>query len=138
MKALILKYGLELVIFLALFFAPISNSLYAVGALIIFDTFTGIWASVHKCGWKSFTSSKFKRIVPKLLLYPMVIIVAKVAEDYLLSEIPWVRVSTGLLAAVEVKSIYENISVILGFDIWNKFQDTIVKLRKEDNAGKQE
>jgi hypothetical protein len=139
MKDSLIKYGFELIVFLALFFAPISNALFAVGVLIVFDTVTGIWAAVHNGGWASFVSSKFKRIVPKLLLYPLVIIVAKVAEDYLLMEIPWIRVSTGLLAAVEVKSIYENISVVLGFDIWNKFQDTIVKLRKEDkDAGKQE
>jgi hypothetical protein len=132
MKDTLIKYGLEILIFLALFFSPIASSLWAVGSLIVFDTITGIWAAVHKGGWKVFTSTKLKRIVPKLILYPLVIVVANISEIYLVNEIPWVKVSTGLLAAVEVKSIYENISVVLGFDIWNKFQDTIIKIRKED------
>lgn len=133
MKALILKYGTEMFVFLALFFAPISDALWATGSLIVIDTITGIWAAVHKGGWAAFISSKFKRVIPKLLLYPLVVIVAQIAENYLLYEIPWVRVASGLLAAVEVKSIYENTSVVLGFDIWNKFQDKIVKLREDKN-----
>jgi len=136
MKDLLIKYGLELLIFLALFFAPIGNAMWAIGTLIVFDTLTGIWAAVHKGGWKEFTSAKLKRIVPKLILYPLVIVVAQIAEIYLVNEIPWVKVSSGLLAVVEVKSIYENISVVLGFDIWNKFQDVIVKIRKEDAGEK--
>jgi hypothetical protein len=131
MKNFLIKNLLDIGMFLTVFFSPVETSLYAVGSLIVFDTFTGIWASVHRFGWESFTSTKFKRIIPKLLLYPLVVIVAKVAEDYLLYEVPWVKVSTGLLAAVEVKSIYENASIILGFDIWNKFQDKIIKLKKD-------
>lgn len=121
----------EILAFLAIFFAAIQGALLAIGFLIMADTFTGIWATLKKDGVKSVTSRKAGRILTKLILYPLAIIVAKVAEDHLAPSIPWVEVTAGILAAVEVKSIFENISIVLGFDLWDRIKKVIWKDKEE-------
>ena len=109
--------------------ADIKSALFAIGFLIIADTVTGIWASVNTNNY--ITSRKGGRIISKFLLYPLSIIVAKVAESYLSPGIPWVEVTSGIIAIVEIKSIFENISLILGFDLWKRVKETIWKDREE-------
>jgi phage-related holin len=123
--------GAEIFAFLAIFFSDILGALVAIGFLIMSDTFTGIWAAWKEGGRKSVTSGKLGRILSKIILYPLAIIVAKVAEDYLAAEIPWVRVTMGILAIVEVKSIFENISKVLGYDLWSKIKDQLSRSIKE-------
>ena len=130
-KESISHYFLEILAFLAMFFTEISSALYAVGFLIMVDTFLGIWAAVHVSGWKSITSRKAGRIISKFIVYPLAIIVAKVAQEYLSPSIPWVDVTTGIIATVEVKSIFENSSVILGYNLWQKIKKAIWKDKEE-------
>ena len=80
----------EIVAFITIFLVDIQASLLAIGFLIMADTFTGIWGAWKSNGRKSVTSRKAGRVVSKLILYPLAIIVAKVAEDYLAQSIPWV------------------------------------------------
>lgn len=122
-----LSYFLEVLAFLAIFFSELAAALYAIGFLIMADTFLGIWAAKHVGGWEAITSRKAGRIVAKLILYPLAIIVAKVAEEYLSPSIPWIDVTTGIIATVEVKSIFENSSLILGYDLWQKIKKAIWK-----------
>ena len=130
-KESISHYFLEILAFLAMFFTEISSALYAVGFLIMVDTFLGIWAAVHVGGWKSITSRKAGRIISKLIVYPLAIMVAKVAQEYLSPSIPWIDVTTGIIATVEVKSIFENSSVILGYNLWEKIKKAIWKDKDE-------
>lgn len=122
----------EILAFLVIFFAALQGALLALGFLIMIDTFTGIWASVKSNGVESVTSRKAGRIVTKLVLYPLAIVVAKVAEDYLVSSIPIVEVTTGILAVVEVKSIFENMGSILGFDLWQRIKKVLWKDKVEE------
>jgi phage-related holin len=124
---------LEVTAFLSLFFAGLAPALFAIGFLIMMDTVTGIWAAYNKGGRKSITSRKGGRIVMKLILYPASVIVAKVAEQYLLPEIPFLKVTLGILATIEVKSIFENISLLLGFDLWDRIRERIWKDKGEDD-----
>lgn len=123
----------EVVAFLVLFFAPIQEAIFAVGFLIMADTFTGIWASWKKGGVESITSRKAGRIITKLILYPTAIIVAKVAENYLAPDLPLIKITTGIVATVEVKSIYEKISMLLGFNLWDKVKKAIWKDKEVDD-----
>jgi hypothetical protein len=131
--------------YLVSFFTDIQSSLFAVGFLIMADTFTGVWAAwklgikEHGSFWNGFRavqSRKAGRIVIKLILYPLAIVVSKVAEEYLSPAIPWVDVTCGILAVVEVKSIFENISKILGFTLWKYVQDRLWKDKIDTDAGK--
>jgi len=127
MKDKVLVTIAEILAFITIFFSELQSALIAVGFLIMMDTFTGIWGSWKTKGRKSIHSSKIGRIISKLILYQLAIIVAKVAETYLSPVIPWVDVTAGILAIIEVKSIFENISIILGFDLWDRVRKSIWK-----------
>ncbi len=133
MKEKLISILPHIITFLIVFFSSISASLFAIGFLILADTFTGIWASWKKHGRSSITSRKAGRIVAKFIIYPLSIIVAKVSQEYLAPAIPWVDVTTGILAMVEVKSIFENMSLILGFDLWDKLKKAIWKDKQSIN-----
>jgi len=122
---------LDILAFLAIFFADLQGALLAIGFLILADTYTGIWAAYKKDGIKAITSRKAGRIVAKFILYPLSLIVAKVSEQYLSPAIPWIDVTAGILAVVEVKSIFENMSLILGFDLWEKIKKQLWKDKTE-------
>lgn len=132
MKDVFLQHIAEILIFVTVFFASINVTILAIGFLILADTFTGIWGVVNTTGWSSFTSRKLSRIINKLIFYPLSIIVAKVFETYFLTPVPLVDVTAGILATIEVKSIYENISNILGFDLWSKIKKHIVKTKPDE------
>lgn len=118
---------IEISAFMVIFFSDIKAALLAVGFLVMSDTFTGIWASYNANGIKSITSRKAGRIIAKLILYPVAIIVAKVAEEYLTPSIPFVDVTAGIIATIEFKSIMENISLILGYDLWQRIKKQMWK-----------
>ena len=118
--------------FLAVFFSSIQSALWALGFLIMVDTFVAIWASWKHKGSESITSRKMGRIITKIILYPLAIIVAKVAQEYLAPAIPWTDVTAGIIATVEVKSIFEKISLLLGFDLWQKVKKVLWKDKIED------
>lgn len=126
--------ALYIISFLGAFFSDINATLGAIGFLILADTFTGVWAAWKEGykkegtiwkGWKHVTSRKGSRILIKLVLYPLAIIVAKVAEDYFMARIPWIDVTAGILAGLEIKSIFENIGEILGFNLWKRIAEKI-------------
>jgi hypothetical protein len=131
MKSNFTSATLEIMAFLVIFFAEIQAALFAIGFLILSDTFTGIWAAWKNEGKSSVTSRKMGRVITKLILYPLAIIIAKVAEQYLAPVIPWVEVTLGILAIVEVKSNFENISKILGFNLWDRVKKAIWKEKEE-------
>ena len=125
--------------FLVVFFSSLQESLWAIGFLIMVDTCVAIWASWKNHGVASITSRKAGRIITKIILYPLAIIVAKVAEQYLVPEVPFIKVTTGIVATVEVKSIYEKISLLLGFDLWQRIKKVLWKdkldlIGDEDNG----
>jgi len=131
LKESVSSYILEVLAFLAVFFIELSAALYAIGFLVMADTFLGIWAAKQTGGWKSITSRKAGRIISKLIVYPLAIIVAKVAQTYLTPTIPWIDVTAGIIATVEVKSIFENSSVILGYNLWQKIKKAIWKDKEQ-------
>lgn len=136
MKNTVVEYGMAVIAFLAAFFAEIEPILWSIGFLIMTDTGLAIWAVWKNQGRKSITSRKAGRIITKMILYPLSIIVAKVAEQYLAPDIPWVKVTSGIVATVEVKSIFEKMNLLLGFDLWDRIKNAIWKEKEEENAGR--
>lgn len=127
MKNGIIDYVIAVGGFLAAFFSELQSFLWAIGFLIMTDTFLAIWASWKHHGVKSITSRKAGRIITKLILYPLAIIVAKVSEDFLAPDIPWLKVTTGIVATVEIKSIFEKMNLLLGYDLWYRIKKAIWK-----------
>lgn len=125
-------FGVEILAFLAIFFAELEPTLWAIGFLIMTDTGLAIWATWKKNGFKSVRSRKLGRIITKVILYPLAIIVAKVAEQYLAPSIPWVDVTAGIVATVEIKSIFEKMSLLLGFNLWDRIKKAIWRDKLEN------
>jgi hypothetical protein len=133
MKSEITEYIFAIGGFIASFFSDLQPLLWSIGFLIMTDTGLAIWASWRIHGRKSITSRKMGRIVTKIILYPLAIIVAKVAEQYLAPDIPWLKVTTGIVATVEIKSIFEKMNMLLGYDLWSRIKKAIWKDKHQDN-----
>jgi phage-related holin len=112
--------------FILAYFAPIGGALMACGVLVAVDTITGVLASKKKRIILS--SSMLYRIAPKLLVYNLLIITGFVIQKEMsVSWIPFLEISTGVIALIEFKSILENAAVILGKDVWAYIKDIVNK-----------
>lgn len=109
-----------LAIFAAL--APIHSVLLVVGILIIGDLILGIWAAFKR--GEEISSSGLRDTVTKLFVYNMVIVLGFIVQNHLV-DLPFVKVSASLIGIVEIKSVFENASDILGKPI---FKEVLKKL----------
>lgn len=114
---------------------PAIETIAFAGFMIFVDTVTGIMAAV--CRGEKINSTKLKRVVSKLIVYPLAVLMGSFAE-YLLPAIPFLKASATLLIVVEGTSVLENINDILGFNlfqmvkIWiTEGKDAMVKYRME-------
>jgi phage-related holin len=103
----------------------------AVCVLLIADFITGVWASIKLKGWESINSRRMAHSITKIILYNLAIIISYMTQTYLFSEIPWLDISVGFIASVEIFSMYENIKKITGLDISLAVKGWIVN-RKSD------
>lgn len=128
MKNQVIETGFDIIVFLTMFLFTMNGALWAIGILIFSDTFTGIWGAVHRDGgWKAIESRKLGRIITKMVIYPLALLIAFVAQNILTPSIPWVSVTMGVLATVEIKSIFENMTKILGFPFLTMIKKAIWK-----------
>jgi hypothetical protein len=103
----------------AAIFAPIKAVLLVTGLLIFADLITGILAA-RKKGQK-ITSAGLRRTVTKVCVYNVAIMVGFLAETYMLEGfIPISKIASGLIAVVELASLYENLNVIHGSNIFKE------------------
>ena len=107
---------LDLVMLVLAFFSPVETAVLAVIVLCFFDTITGIIAA-YKRGEK-ITSNKGFRTIIKIVVYSILILCSHLIEKTLLDYIPLVKIATSAVALIELKSLYENASSILGLDLW--------------------
>lgn len=109
---------------LVLLLTPIHPVIISVGVLIFADAFIGIWAA-YKRG-ERISSKRMGDSIVKMLVYQLVLISGYLVQTYLLSDfIPVVKLAAGYIGMVELKSLLENSSTILGRDI---FKEIISKL----------
>lgn len=114
-----------------LYLSPIHDLIHAVIFLIAMDFITGLWASL-KAG-ESFSARKMRGTVNKVALYFIAIISAYVLQKMMLESWDFniTRYVSLFIAATELKSIYENISRILGVQLFkNLFNEIIAKLKQ--------
>ena len=93
---------------------PIAEMLLFTGFMIFFDAATGIWASKRR--GEVLSSTKMKRSVSKVIIYPLAFIISSWAER-ILPNIPFIKGAATILIAVEGKSVLENFNDILGFNV---------------------
>lgn len=137
MKAKLTSLSTEILMFLGLFIAEMSLAMFVMGILIMIDTTTGVWAAFKKGGTNAITSRKLGRVITKLVLYPICILVAWLMQ-YMVPEIPFTKVTLGILATVEGKSIFENVSKILGYDLIDRLKKAIWKDKTGQDADRKD
>lgn len=94
-------------------FMPAKEMLASVLFLIVVDLITGILAS-RKQGIP-ITSSAIRRTISKLIIYEVVIMIAFIAQKYLLADsIPASNIVAGLIGITELTSCLENLNAISG------------------------
>lgn len=93
-------------------FAPLQDSMMAVGALITLDFIFGILAA-KKAG-KPIKSKRMADTLIKALVYQLLVISGFVAETYLAPYIPLTKAILGFIAMVEIFSIGESFTIITG------------------------
>lgn len=106
------------------YLAPIHSMLIVVGILIFGDMILGIWAALKR--GEEISSSRLRDTVSKMFIYHMVLILGfLVQNDLFQGLIPVAKLSASVIGMVEIKSVFENASEILGRPI---FKDVIKKL----------
>lgn len=119
MKDVANKYLFPLILSALSVFAPIKGMIITVFISIIVDLITGILAA-KKRGEK-ITSAALRRSVSKLLIYETALLVSFLVETYLLSDsIPITKLVGGILGSVEMLSIYENLNVVSGNNLFGR------------------
>lgn len=121
---------LEIVSFLIALFSPTVGGLLLIGLLIFADTITGVIKSVKKHGWKGFKSRNLSNgLVPKLTMYPLILLIASGCESQF-PNIPFIKSSVFLLMCIELRSLVENMNIILKINLFNYIKTFILKGRK--------
>lgn len=119
----ILKWTDLLILMILSVFAPIKGLIITTALMIAVDLLSGILAA-RKRG-EAITSAGLRRTVSKLFVYEVSVCMSYLAEHYMTTLLPFVKMSSTMIAIVEMKSIYENMNTISGNDI---FQSLITKL----------
>jgi len=123
-------------------FAPVIDLLIATGMFVVADIILGIWAAYRR---KDKITSKAATIgiAGKLILWPLIVILAGIAE-YVLPEVPFIKGAGFLIIAIEGWSILENIETISGKKLLHLIKVLVEKGKKglfnelSKNSGKRD
>lgn len=95
--------------------APLRPLLLAGMFLVVADLATGVWAAKKR--GERIHSAGLRRSFSKAVIYSLGLVVVFVAEKYLLDDLLGgvaVKLASGSIALIEVKSILENLSCVNG------------------------
>jgi len=112
------------------FFSPIAWLTLGVGFFVAFDWVTGIVKAKKKN--IPITSGGFFRTFVKFAMYSIAIISTRVLELLLHDkmDIPFASLLAGFIIVMEYKSIMENISEVVGVNLWEFIKDKVIKIKK--------
>lgn len=124
------------------FLFPIRGLIVAVGLAIVLDTIIGIFKAKKLNGWNSVSSKKLSAIISKMFLYQGAIILFYMMDKFILGEfialfigVPLflTKVLAATLCFIEIKSIDENIEIITGKSVWNRFKEILARAKEAKN-----
>ncbi len=97
-------------------FAPAKSIVLTSLALVVIDLITGIWAAKRR--GEPITSQGLRRTLTKLAVYESALLLAFLAEQYLISDLlPVSKIVSSYIGVVELKSVLENVNDIGGNDL---------------------
>jgi len=122
---------------IAIFFAPVKGILITVGAFIILDTISGIWKS--KVNKIPITSRAMSGVISKMVLYQLTVLTTYLLDYYILGDILeslfgipglMVKAVSLLLIFIECQSINENYKIARGIDLWKEFKKLLRRAKE--------
>jgi hypothetical protein len=105
--------------FLVVYFAPAYPIMIGIGFLVTMDFVTGILAA-RKRG-EEITSKKMRPTIMKGFGYMAAILIAFVMQNIFLTDMEVMKIVSGLVAMIELKSLDENLTAITGKSIFKQF-----------------
>jgi phage-related holin len=118
------------------FFAPVTYAFIFIGILVAIDTITGIMKA-GKDDVRNITSKKGFSLVPKLIFYFLLVIVAHCCACWVDPQVPFVKLVLIGIGWIEIKSIDENYKVLAGHSFIDKIMEGMksinqIKRHKDD------
>ena len=119
--------------------SPVSGVMITMVFLIIVDFITGAYASIKNR--VPIRSRRIGHTISKFFIYNLVILAAFFLEEYIVNEVPFLKIIAGFIAITEIKSILENYNRIYGVNPFKALtnllkqtplKDTLEHLSKED------
>lgn len=103
-------------LWISVYFSPVYPLILSIGFFVVCDAITAIIAAKKK--GEPFTSRKLRDSVAKFLQYGIAIFVAHVVEQQFLPQFPALKVISGFIAYIELKSMNENFEKSTGTNIF--------------------
>jgi phage-related holin len=116
---IIQKYLIAFLVYLTSYFTPAFPLMLAIGFFLIMDFITGIIAAKKR--GEAITSKKMRPTITKGIGYMIAILVAHVFQQNFLKDIEVLKIVSGLIAFIEVKSLDENFRDITGKSLFKQF-----------------
>lgn len=115
--------------------SPISHLLLLMFIFVFFDFVTGILKAIHK--GEKIISKKLRHTATKLLTYASLIIVLYLFDLHFAQPL-WdvtifFKVAMFIIGSIEVISINENVTEILGINVLSKVKDVINKFNSKQS-----
>lgn len=99
--------------------SPIAPLIYVMTTVIIADFIFAIYKA-YRVG-ETINSRKMSQILPKILLYNIVITTLFISDKYVLNTgIGVEKIACSLIILVELVSLDESFTKIFGYSLWNK------------------
>lgn len=118
------KYLIPFLIACLTAIAPIHTAMIVVGLLIFGDMILGVWAAIKR--GEVIRSARLRDTVTKMFVYHTALILGFLVEVHLVQgDLPIAKLTASVIGIVEMKSVFENSSVILGKPL---FQEILNKL----------
>lgn len=106
----------SIVIWLWAYFSPTFPMILSIGFFIACDTITGLVAATRNK--EKIESKKLRDGVFKFIQYGIAVLVAHVIETLFVPQFPAMKVISGFLAYIELKSMNENIEKSHGINVF--------------------
>jgi len=119
MRDTLQKYLLPVAAYFISYFSPAFPLMLAIGFFLVMDFITGIMAA-QKRG-EEILSKKMRPTITKGIGYMVAILVAHVFQKNFLTDIEVLKIVSGLIAFIEVKSLDENFRDITGKSLFKQF-----------------
>jgi hypothetical protein len=126
MKHTLVNLGLAILVI----FAPIQHMILSALALVICDAILGVMAARKRK--EKITSAGFRRTLSKILVYEAAIMIAYIAQHYLIGDtIPVSSVVAGFVGITEFKSCMENLNAVSNGAIIKQLIDKLGSINQQ-------